>query len=241
MIFNNNNMKKFSILFLTVVLAGKLWAQEINDPNAIKVEVKGFNAINVSNAFDVYLTQGKEEGVAVSASETKFRDRIKVEVKDGVLQIRYENGLHWNSGKMKLKAYISYTNIDRLTVSGACDVFVLGKMTAPKLDITLSGASDLKGELEITDLMVNVSGASEMKVSGKATKLDVDASGASDFKGYDFTTNNCTAKATGASSVQITVKETLNAHASGASDIHYKGEARIGEMKSSGASSISKS
>ena len=225
-------------------MIGKLFAQEkeINDPNAIKVDVKVFHAINISNAFDVYLTQGKEEAVAVSASEQKFRDRIKVEVKDGVLHIRYENGFRFNSGKIKLKAYISYVYIDQLTVSGACDVFVLGKMAAPKLGINLSGASDLKGELDITnDLLVNISGASDMKVNGKASKVEVDASGASDFKGFDFTTDNCSAKASGASSVQITVNKELNVHASGASDIRYRGEAVIRDLKSSGASSVSKS
>ena len=222
-------------------MIGRLFAQEINDPNAIKVDVKGFNAINVSNAFDVYLTQGNDEAVAVSASERKFRDRIKVGVKDGVLHIRYEDGFRFNSGKMKLKAYISFKNINKLVVSGACDVFVLETLKADKLDINLSGASDLKGKLDVKELSVNISGASDMKVSGNASNLDVEASGASDFKGFDFTTNECTAKASGASSVQITVKEKLNAHASGASDIHYKGEARTGDMKSSGASSISKS
>ena len=223
-------------------MVGKLFAQEINDPNAVKVDVKGFHAINVSNAFDVYLTQGNDEAVAVSASEQKFRDRIKVEVKDGVLHIRYEDGFRFNSGKMKLKAYISFKDIDKLTVSGACDVFVLKTLTADKLDINLSGASDLKGKIEIKDgLNVNISGASDMKVSGKASKLDVEASGASDFKGYEFSTDYCTAKASGASSVQITVNKELNAHASGASDVHYKGEAVIRDLKSSGASSVSKS
>ena len=234
-------MKKLSILLFALLFIGKLFAQQINDPNAIKVDAKNFHAINVSNAFDVYLTQGKEEAVAVSASEQKFKDKIKVEVKDGVLNIRFENGLHFNSGKMKLKAYISFINIDKLVASGACDVFVLETLKADKLDINLSGATDLKGKLDIKDLSVDISGASDMKVSGNASNLNVEASGASDFKGYDFTTNDCTAKASGASSVQITVKETLNAHATGASDIHYKGEARIHEMKSSGASSISKS
>ena len=217
-----------------------LFAQQINDANAIKVDVKDFYAINVSNAFDVYLTQGNDDAVAVSASEQKFRDRIKVEVKDNVLYIRYENGLHFNSGKMKLKAYISFKNISKLVVSGACDVFVLETLKADKLNINLSGASDLKGKLEVNELTVKISGASDMKVNGKASKLDVEASGASDFKGFDFTTDYCDAKASGASSVQITVDKELSAHASGASDVHYKGEAVIRDLKTSGASNVSR-
>ena len=42
-----------------------------------------------------------------------------------------------------------------------------------------------------------------------AAELSVEASGASDFKGFDMTTNYCTAEASGASSVNITVNKEL--------------------------------
>lgn len=232
----------FSILLPVMFFFCNAFAQQINDPNAVKVDVKDFHGINVSNAFDVYLSQGNEEAVAVSASEEKFREKIKVEVKDGILFIGYENGFHiFNEGKRKLKAYISLKNIDKLTVSGACDVFIMEKLKADKLVIHLSGASDLKGKLDIKDeLSVNLSGASDMKISGAASKFTVNANGASDFKGYDFVTDYCDAKASGASGVQITVNKELSAQASGASDVKYKGDAVIRDLKTSGASNVSR-
>ncbi len=71
-------------------------------------------------------------------------------------------------------------------------------------------------------------------------QLKIDASGASDFKGYDLVTDYCDAEATGASSIQITVNKELSVRAGGASDVHYKGEAVIRYLKTSGASSVSK-
>ncbi len=247
-------MKRLFVLLFGLVLSGYLSAQQVNDPNAVKVDVTSFHGIDVSSAFDVYLTQSNsnEEAVAVSASEEKFRERIKVEVKEGILHIRYENGLRWNNGKMKLKAYISFKNIDQLIVSGACDVFVLGDLKADELKIGLSGASDLKmskagdmkeeGKIDVKGkLTVNLSGASDMKISGNVSELKVEASGASDFKGFDLTSDSCDASASGASNIQVTVNKELSAHATGASDIHYKGEGMIRDMKTSGASSVSKS
>jgi len=180
--------------------------------------------------------------VAISASEDKFKEQVKVEVKEGILYIRYENGLKWNSGKMKLKAYISFKNIDQLVVSGASDVFLESDLNVDDLKVNLSGASDIKGDgkLNVKNLTVHLSGASDMKVGGQASKLNVDASGASDFKGFDFITDYCDAKATGASNIQITVSKELSAHASGASDVHYKGDAMIRDLKVSGASNVSK-
>jgi hypothetical protein len=68
----------------------------------------------------------------------------------------------------------------------------------------------------------------------------VNSSGASDLKGFDLVTENCNAHATGASDIRITVNKELNVHATGASGIYYKGDAVIREMRSTGASSVSK-
>lgn len=242
-------MKKLSILFASILFSGYLFAQDVNDPNAIKVNVSGFHGIDVSNAFDVYLTQGNEDAVAISASEEKFRDKIKVEVKDGILNIRYENGFRLNSGRMKLRAYVSFKTLDKIKASGACDLFVIGNLKSDDLNIELSGATDLKidgsnnvkeGTFDVGKLSINLSGASDMKISGSAPQLKIDASGASDFKGYDLATDYCDIEASGASSVQITVNKELSARVSGASDVHYKGEATIREIKTSGASSVSR-
>jgi hypothetical protein len=236
-------MKKLLIGLVGILFLTSANAQQVNDANAEVREAKNYHGINVSSSFDVYLTQGGEEAVAVSASETKYRDRIKVEVKDGILHVKYDSeGKFWNTGNKKLKAYISFKDIDKLTISGACDVFINGTLKATKLDLDQSGASDLKGRMEIAgDLDVHLSGASDILVSGSSSNLKINVSGASTFKGFDFISENCNAKASGASDIKITVNKEINAHASGASDVRFKGSAVIRDMKTSGASSVSKS
>jgi hypothetical protein len=233
-------MKKVAVLVLGLLLVAGLHAQQVNDPNAELRSAKNFHGISVSSAFDVYLSQSNEEAVAVSASETKFRDRIKVEVKDGILHVGYESGPHFGNGNKKLKAYISFKQIDKLIISGACDVFINGTLKADELTINQSGASDLKGKIDINKLSVDLSGASDITVSGNSMQLDIEASGASDFKGFDLVTEICNASASGASDIKITVNKELSAHASGASDVRYKGNGVIRDLKSSGSSSVSK-
>ena len=71
----------------------------VNDANAEKRNVPGFTGITVSGGIDIYINQGSEDGIAVSAAELKYRDRIKTEVKDGLLKIWYENeGVSWGTG-----------------------------------------------------------------------------------------------------------------------------------------------
>ena len=233
-------MKNIQLVLIGLFCSMGIYAQEVNDMNAEKREAGNFHGIHLSSAFDVYLSQGSEEAVAVSASETKFRDRIKVSVKDGILYIDYDSEGKWGSGNHKLKAYISFKQIDKLTVSGACDVIASGTVKSEKLDVHLSGASDLKIKLDVSKLSVDLNGASDMSVSGTAAQLDVEASGASDFKGFDLATDICNARASGASDVKITVNKELSAQATGASDVRYKGSGVIKDLKSSGSSSVSK-
>jgi len=238
-------MKRIFLSLGLLLFAAAVFAQQkINDANAEPREAKNFTSISVSNAFDVYLSQGTEEAVAVSASEQKYKEKIKVEVKDGVLKISFnDEGKFWKriTGNMKLKAYISFKNVHAITASGASDIHMQGKLTADDLSINLSGASDWKvGEVNANKLTIDLSGASDMTVTGSAKDLKIDASGASGFKSWDFAADNCRVEASGASSINFTVNKELNAHATGASSIHYKGEGVIKEIKTSGASSISK-
>ncbi len=231
---------------LTTILAafaltGGVIAQTIKDANVEIRAAKNFTVIKLSSSFDVYLTQSNEESVAVSAAEQKYMSDIKVEVKNGVLDIRYEpKGAKWNSGNKKLKAYISFKQLDKLEAGGACDVDIIGVWKAEFAKIQLSGASDLAGKLDLQKLSIDLSGASDIKVSGTVGALDIEASGASSFKGYELSTDYCNARASGASDIKILVNKELSVQASGASDVNYKGSGLIRDLKTSGASSVSR-
>lgn len=234
-------MKFFNLLSVTLVFSTILMAQkQIYDPNAEVRTVKGFHAIKVSHAIDLYLSQSDNEVVAVSASKEEYRNRIKIEVENGVLRIWYNNDSRWSRGDKKLKAYISFKTLNKLTASGASDVRVTGTIKANDLDIIMSGASDFDGAIHSNSLTVDLSGASDMTVTGSAVSLKIEVSGASEFKGYDLQTDNCSAKASGASDIRVTVNKELNAHASGASGVYYKGSGVIRDIKTHGASNISK-
>jgi hypothetical protein len=239
------NMKKIHVMLMAMLVSMVLFAQKtINDPNAEPRNLSGFHAIKISNSFTVYISQGNEDAVAISASKAEYKAKIITRVENGVLIIRFDDDKKfwkgWNGDKQKLTAYISIKRIDRLDVSGACDVFFEEGISSEDLDVKLSGASDLKGKIDAKKLSFNISGASDATISGNAAELSVDASGASDFKGYELVTNYCTAEASGASSVNITVNKELNAKASGASSVRFKGEGLIRDIKTSGSSNVTR-
>jgi hypothetical protein len=224
-----------------LVLSSKAQKTIINDPNAEVRPVKGYHGIEVSSAINLYLSQGDEETVVVSASDIKWREHIRTEVVDGILKISLD--VHkWSRGNIKIKAYVSFTTLDRLSASGASDVFVDGVITGEHLSIDLNGASDFKGAINVKELRLEQSGASDAHVTGVVSELaDIHSSGASDVKGYDLTIQNCTVHASGASDIRVTVNKELSADLSGASSVFYKGDAVIKDTRTSGASTVKKS
>jgi hypothetical protein len=235
-------MKKIVVFLAGCLLVIGALAQKtvIEDPNAVLRPVKGYHGIEVSGAINLYLSPGDQETVAVSARDIKWRDRIRTEVVDGILKI-WLDAKGWSLGNNKLKAYVSFTTLNKLNASGASDVYVDGVIAGPSLSISLSGASDFKGAIKVDELRLNQTGASDAHITGIVTGLaTIESGGASDVKGYDLVIQNCNARATGASDIRITVNKELNANASGASSIYYKGEGVIRDLHSSGASSVSK-
>ena len=95
----------------------------VYDPNAVLREGKGYEAIEISDGIDLYISYG-EEAIAVSASEDKHRDKIRTVVENGVLKISYgDKGISWNS-KSNLKAYLPFQKITALATSGGSDINV---------------------------------------------------------------------------------------------------------------------
>lgn len=234
-------MKKilFSLFVIASITASAQKA--INDPNVEARQVSSFHAINISNAFDVILTQGSTEGLAVSAANKEDIAYIKTTVENGTLKIWFDENNKWWRNNRKLKAYISVTTLDHIKASGASDINIEGELKVASLKLNMSGASDLEGQLTVTDaLEVHLSGASDITISGIADKVSIDASGASDVKAYGFKANTCNVDASGASSVRITADKEMSVKLSGASSVSYKGDAMIKDIKTSGASSVSR-
>lgn len=212
------------ILLISVSFVSK--AQNVvYDENAEVRTVGDFSSVEVSGAVSLYLSQGASIGVAVSAGEEKYNNKIRTEVKNGVLKISVDagvwNGFNWTN--KKLKAYVTAVDINRIAVSGASYVNIEGALKTNNLKIDISGASEVKGIINVSKLNIEVSGASVARLSGSASEGLISASGACKINSYDLSIDTCKASSSGASDIRVTVNNELNADASGGSVIYYKG------------------
>lgn len=232
---------KYFYLFLFIIFSSSGFSQQtvINDANARVRSVTAFSGIKVSGGIDVYLSQGDDYSLAVSASEDKYRDNIKTEVKNDILFIWYDNGRK-NDNNKKLRVYLSFKMLESIEGSGASDIIINGTLISNSILVKLSGASDIKGAVKISNLNMELSGASTVTLNGSAENLKLDASGASDIKNYDLQVENCIAKLSGASDARLKITGSIAASASGASTLYYEGDPERKDIATSGASAISR-
>lgn len=224
---------KLILSFLTVFVVLAATAQQTkvyNDPNAKTRTISGsFKKVSVSGGVELYLTQGTETALAVSVSDTKYEERFKTEVEDGVLKIYYDNkGVTWTNDKhRKLKAYLSVKSIEGLKASAGSKVVFSNQLNAENFDLSVSSGAMLDGSLTAKVLTAAVSSGALSTVSGTASSLTVSASSGAIFKGYGLKTENCTASANSGAVVNIEVHKQLNASANSGGVVSYKGNASL--------------
>lgn len=245
LIKNIKEMKQVFIVLCVLLLITSISAKAQNivyDANAEVRTVSSFNKVKISGALAVYISQGKEQAVAISSEDGKYNDKIKTEVSKGTLKIYVDGGSwnNWNWGNKEIKAYITVTEIQGLDVGGASTVKITDPIKADNMSLDISGASGIRGEINAASLSFDISGASVAEISGSTNSLYVESSGASSFRGYDLTSEKCKTHASGASGISVTVSRELEAEATGASTIGYKGDAVITSLNVSGGSSVKK-
>ena len=234
-------MKSFILLIFIMGIGFIAKAQNIvYDENAEVRRVEKFNGVELSGAVSLYLSQGNTTAVAISAGDEKYNNKIKTEVKNGVLRISVEggvwNGFNWTN--RKLRAYVTVADINRLNVSGASYVSISGTLKSDEIKMDISGASEVKGIVDLSKLNMDISGASVVKLAGTVNEGTIDASGACKVNSYDLIFDKCKASSSGASNIRITINGELNADASGGSTIYYKGAGVVKTINTSGGASI---
>ena len=165
----------------------------------------------------------------------------------GASEFHSEYGLEGDKVEVELSgASDFYCDIDAdevdINLSGASNF--IGEVLADEIEMDLTGSSNIKGYVEALDLDLELSGASDATLEGQVDMLMINLSGASNIKKtingnkYGFTCDQCEGTMTGASNAYIHCDGTIKVNLSGASDLHYTGNASTIGSTTSGGSDI---
>ena len=242
---NNKALSSISILLtvavIIVVLLGSVLFYFWFVPGNLKTEEMNFtdfSSVEVGWAFDLTINQGSSYSVVITADEKIF-DLIEVTQTENKLNIGFEDGTM--PGNLFRKAEITMPELDELILTGASKGVMDGFSSSNQVYLELSGASSLDiSDLDVQDVEIEVSGASSLTSEGTGNNISAVVSGASKMDLSKLSLNDADIQVTGASKVTINLDGRLDAQVSGASTLEYIGEPTLGDINTSGASTIRK-
>jgi hypothetical protein len=199
--------------------------------------ITDFDRVDVSHAFHVNISQGDTFSVVVRADDNMV-EYLEVVKQGDTLKIGLKPSSGYNVREATLEAEVTMPELAGLELSGASHVVVTGFKSTKALDANLSGASRLRGDIEVGDATFDASGASRVTLNGSARNMTVEGSGASQIDLSDFAVADAKVKLSGASAATVNPSGTLDVDASGASDVYYLGDPTLGKVDTSGASSV---
>jgi hypothetical protein len=215
-------MKKIAAFVLTsFMLFLSLQAQQVvTGDHTEKRAIGSFHAVETSAGIAVVLTKGSKEELAISASDKAMLEKIRTEVRDGVLKIsRDDTWKFWNKWKnWKVTVYVSYTRLDAVRAT--------------------SGGSVSGTGLNLDKLSAKLNSGGVINLSGKVDGLDVEGNSGAQFKGYALSAANCKADASSGAGIQVTVTKEITAKANSGGFIRFKGDGLIRDINVNSGGSV---
>lgn len=196
-------------------------------------KVANFTKIEAGGVFKISFKTG-ELGPVIIEAEDFAHEKITVEVHGGELKLSSKNlrNLHHD-----IKVTITAPVLEEIDISGAASFVSTGSVKAQDFEIEASGASEVVLNLKATSVSIDASGASKINLKGQANRAISEVSGAAKVHAQDFSADDARLGVSGAGFTEMSVKENLDAEASGAGNIRYYGSPRV-KSHTSGAGSI---
>jgi len=213
---------------------------ETEDPGPLQgtereFSILDFDRLEIGDAFNIEVEQASTFSIKIEGVRRNIDD-LAVYKSGSTLVIKYDD----NSGH-KHDTYITITmpTLKAVNFSDASVSTITGFESDEELDLYLTGASISQLVAGYREVNLVLSGASSLVMRGLGDELHAEVSGASSLNAFEFPVRQAEVNATGASQGKVTVTDDLDAVASGASSILYRGNPSV-SSSTSGDSSIQK-
>lgn len=231
----------FAVILVSTLSSCSYFGKRIRgNGNVVRQErsFSGFTGARVNGAIHLYVRQDSSYSVTVQTDDN-LQKYIRVEQKNGTLYVRQQNYTRLKPTG-QIRVYVSAPLLKVLRASGASEIHGENNLVSDEqMTIEISGASEAELHLDAPSVNCELAGASKLSLSGQTKELRIDCSGASRAYCADLLSENTYVDLSGASHAEVFASVKLDAEASGASQLRYRGNAEISQ-RTSGAASIKK-
>jgi hypothetical protein len=200
-------------------------------------DITGFTGIRVGGAFEVEIRQSDLFSVSITAEQDLFRN-LRVSGEGDILSVGHSRHIGWRARLTRSRLVVTMPVLKELRLSGAVKAAISGFNSSENLKMDLSGASMVNGDIRAGNAEFDLSGASRASLTGSAGDVIIKASGANHLELRDFTVNNAAVKLSGVSHATANVSGRLDARLSGVTHFSWTGDPVMGDIRTSGASTL---
>ncbi len=176
-------------------------------PAFSKISANGIDNITILKA-------EKGQNSLVIETDENLLPYIKFDVKDGVLSFTYRD-----LKPTKLKFYVMASSLKEIKASGASDLRAEDSLVGGDFVIHASGASQIKLNAHMQNMIVEASGAANVLLSGVCVTLKSQLSGAADLKASKMIVDTAYIKASGAANAKVNAVKYLYKNLSGVANV----------------------
>ena len=198
--------------------------------------VDTFTGIHASTGVTVYLRDGQTQTVRVEA-EDNIMELVETELDGNILDVRLK-GCVRNANPVNV--YISSNKINSLDASSAGKIIGEYKIEKEKVSVEASTSGSVNVEVDATEVVADASSAGAIMIVGTTDKLNAKASSSGMLNAYGLTAKEVDADASSAGVAEVYASENLQAAASSAGKILYKGNPTILNTDTSSAGVVQK-
>ena len=209
------------ITFLTFLLAGNIFAQEIS--------LTDFNEISIQDNIDVIITQSTVQNYRIEPADVN----LKVVNQSGKLSVsRAED-------RKSAKIYINCIKLNAIEVLGSADVSTTNEIQTGNIKLGLTGSGDLTVKLKASNVDAVLAGSGDINLNGSAQSLTAAVAGSGDLRASKLVTENVKVEVAGSGDAIVNVSKNLDASVAGSGDIRYVGNPETRNVNIVGSGSIS--
>ena len=228
--------------------------------NTREFNLTGFSRIAVRFAMEIEIIRSDSYGITISGSDALL-DNIDIYAEEDKLVLGYRLNIlsFFTAPFANASARITLPELREMDIAMAAHCKISGFKSsgdlavkasgASKINISdisannfkwdLSGASHIDGNLEASGKTeIKIAGASHMHLSGRCKDLKISATGASHLDLKDFTAEDAAIRLAGASRSQVNLNGKMDVSLEGASNLEFRGQVIMGDVKVTGASTL---
>jgi hypothetical protein len=238
-------MKKLILSVAAIVMLSTVAFSQVTKKT---LELAEFKSIYVNSNYTVYLKQTNKQEVVVEALSDIYA-LTTIVVENGVLMINVErkpdspNKSVWAKiDDIKLnptmKVYVSVKNINELQVNGLGKIISENSLSAPALNLSVSGNGSMDLDIKGDYLKTEVSGSGKVMLKGYATSIDALVSGSGSIQAFNCTLDNAKVKVSGSGSCEVNATTSIDALVLGSGSVKHKGNTKNATKKIYGSGTV---